>query len=138
MRRPIPENFRLFIGEFQASHPGKRTMSFTRYRSIGGRLRTWRDMRFWREAAVAFIGVSTLSGAPLLTAEAAGDEPATHALSAHAHATGEAIKQDSKAVGAAFKEGAHRVAVAAKAVGHEVATAARRGAEKTRAAFRGT
>jgi hypothetical protein len=81
------------------------------------------------------IGVSTLAGAPLLTAHAAGDQPAPHALSAHA--TGEAIKQDSKAVGAAFKEGAHRVAVAAKAMGHEVAAVARRGAEKTRAAFKG-
>lgn len=111
-------------------------MSFTRYRSLGGRLRTRRDMRFWREAGAALIAVSTLSGAPLLTARAADDELSPHSLSAHAHATREAVKQDSKAVGAAFKEGAHRVAVAAKAVGHEVATAARRGAEKTRAAFK--
>jgi predicted alpha/beta hydrolase len=111
-------------------------MSFTRYRSLGGRLRTWRDMRFWREAAAALIAVSTLAAAPLLTAQAADDELSPHSLSAHAHATGEAVKQDSKAVGAAFREGAHRVAVAAKAVGHEVATAARRGAEKTRAAFK--
>lgn len=112
-------------------------MSFTRYRAIGKPLRMWRDMGFWREAAVACFAASTLSMAPLLAAQAADNEPATSSLSVHAHATGEAIKQDSKAVGAAFKEGAHRVAVAAKAVGHEVATAARRGAEKTRAAFKG-
>ena len=111
-------------------------MSFTRYRSPGGRLRTWHDMRVWREAATALIALSTLSAAPLLTARAADDELAPHALSAHAHATGEAVKEDSKAVGAAFREGAHRVAVAAKAVGHEVAAAARHGAEKTRAAFK--
>ncbi len=136
MRRPIRENSQV-KRRFSPTRTGNRTMSFTRYRSIGARLRTWRDIRLWRDACVALIGVSTLAGAPLLTAHAAGDQPAPHALSAHAHATGEAIKQDSKAVGAAFKEGAHRVAVAAKAMGHEVAAVARRGAEKTRAAFKG-
>jgi hypothetical protein len=111
-------------------------MSFTRYRAVNPAQRTRTEMGFWREAT-ATLAAAGLLLAPLLTAQAAEDEPAPNSLSAHAHATGEVIKHDSKAVGAAVKEGAHRIAVAAKAVGHEVATAARRGAEKTRAAFRG-
>ncbi len=111
-------------------------MSFTRYRAVITVQGTRPTTKFLRDATVAFAA-SALLLAPLLTARAAQDSPEANSFSAHAHATGDVIKQDSKAVGAAFKEGAHRIATAAKAVGHEVATAARRGAEKTRAAFRG-
>jgi hypothetical protein len=111
-------------------------MSFTRYRAVITVQGTRPTPEFLRDATIA-LAASALLLAPLLTAQAAQDTPGTNSFSAHAHATGEVIKQDSKAVGAAFKEGAHRIATAAKAVGHEVATAARRGADKTRAAFRG-
>lgn len=127
MDHPILENINL---NSQATD----NMNFTRYRATET---TFSYMGFVREAVRAFAAVSILLVTPLLTAQAAEDEPAPNSLAAHAHAAGDAIKHDSKVVGAAFKDGAHRVAVAGKAVGHEVATAARRSAEKTKAAFRG-